>query len=64
MIIWFKDGEIDLEELVDDFLTFFAAGQETTSNALSFTVLELGLNPHCFKKWLKHKSHRLLLIIG
>ena len=50
MIICLKDGGIDLEELVDDFLTFFAADQETTSNALSFTVLELGLSPHCFKK--------------
>lgn len=42
---------MDLEELVDDFLTFFGAGQETTANALSFTIMELGLNPHCLEKF-------------
>lgn len=41
---------MDLEELVDDFLTFFGAGQETTSNALAFTLMELGLNPQCFQR--------------
>lgn len=42
---------MDLEELVDDFLTLFAAGQETTANSLAFTVMELGLNPHCFQRY-------------
>lgn len=41
---------MDLEELVDDFVTFFGAGQETTANALAFAVMELGLNPHCLEK--------------
>lgn len=41
---------MDLEELVDDFLTFFGAGQETIANGLAFTIMELGLNPHCFKR--------------
>lgn len=41
---------MDLEELVDDFLTFFVTGQETTANTLAFAVMELDLNPHCFQK--------------
>ena len=30
--------------MVDDFITFFVAGQETTANALSFCFLEMGRN--------------------
>jgi cholesterol 24(S)-hydroxylase len=41
---------MDLEEIVDDFLTFFAAGQETTANSLAFTILELGRNKHVLEK--------------
>lgn len=41
---------MDLEELVDDFLTIFGAGQETTANSLAFTILELGRNPHCLER--------------
>lgn len=33
-----KDG-VDIEELVDDFVTFYIAGQETTSNLLSFALI-------------------------
>ncbi|XP_038072893.1 cholesterol 24-hydroxylase-like isoform X2 [Patiria miniata] len=39
------DGQFDMEGLVDEFLTFFIAGQETTANLLSFTLLELGHHP-------------------
>nr|QEV83801.1 cytochrome P450 [Brachionus rotundiformis] len=39
-----KTSSIDIEDLVDDFLTFFVAGQETTSNMLAFAILELGQN--------------------
>lgn len=31
--------------MVDDFLTFFVAGQETTANTLSFCLMEIGRNP-------------------
>lgn len=48
---YFKEGEIDLEELVDDFVTFFGAGQETTANTLAFAVMELGLNPDIFERF-------------
>jgi cholesterol 24(S)-hydroxylase len=39
-----------LEVLVDEFITFFVAGQETTSNALAFCILELGQNPEVLAK--------------
>nr|ARQ84122.1 cytochrome P450 [Brachionus plicatilis] len=32
----------DLDDLIDQFLTFFIAGQETTANSLAFAILELG----------------------
>jgi cholesterol 24(S)-hydroxylase len=31
--------------MIDDFITFFIAGQETTANALAFCFLELGKRP-------------------
>ncbi|XP_068683849.1 cholesterol 24-hydroxylase-like [Montipora foliosa] len=37
---------LTLENLVDEFLTFFIAGQETTSNQLSFTLYEILKHPH------------------
>ena len=42
--------ELDIEGMVDDFVTFFVAGQETTANALSFCFLEMGKNPEIVKK--------------
>ncbi|RMZ96970.1 cholesterol 24-hydroxylase-like [Brachionus plicatilis] len=41
--------DLDFELLIDDFVTFFIAGQETTANALSFCVLELGQNERVLK---------------
>ena len=41
---------MDLEAMVDDFITFFVAGQETTANALAFSFLELGKHPEIVKK--------------
>lgn len=41
---------MEMETLIDEFLTLFAAGQETTANALAFCVVELGRNPECLKK--------------
>ena len=35
---------LDLELMVDDFLTFFFAGEETTASALSFAFMELSIN--------------------
>ncbi|XP_071794366.1 cholesterol 24-hydroxylase-like [Asterias amurensis] len=39
-----KDKDL-MENVIDEFLTFFVAGQETTANLLSFTLLELGHHP-------------------
>ncbi|XP_022088639.1 cholesterol 24-hydroxylase-like [Acanthaster planci] len=36
---------IDQEGLIDEFVTLFIAGQETTANLLSFTLVELGHHP-------------------
>ena len=42
---------MDLETMIDDFATFFVAGQETTANTLAFAFFELGKNPEIFKKY-------------
>jgi hypothetical protein len=42
---------LDLETLVDDFMTFFVAGQETTANTLAFCFQELGRHPDIFLKY-------------
>jgi cholesterol 24(S)-hydroxylase len=39
-----------MEVMLDDFLLFFIAGQETTANTLAFCLLELGRNPDVMKK--------------
>ena len=36
--------------MVDDFATFFIAGQETTANTLAFVFLEMGKNKEIFYK--------------
>ncbi|XP_064406489.1 cholesterol 24-hydroxylase-like [Halichondria panicea] len=36
---------VDIEELVDDFVTYYIAGQETTSNLLSFAVAMVHTHP-------------------
>nr|UOU03247.1 cytochrome P450 3049F1 [Brachionus rubens] len=44
------DDKFDVENMIDDFVTFFVAGQETTANTLAFVMLELGRNPHVLEK--------------
>ncbi|XP_076874259.1 cholesterol 24-hydroxylase-like [Brachyhypopomus gauderio] len=44
------DGEEDHELMLDNFVTFFIAGQETTANQLSFAIMELGRHPEILKK--------------
>jgi cytochrome P450 len=39
------DPSLTDEDLLDDFTTFFFAGQETTANALSFMFSEVGRKP-------------------
>ena len=45
-----EDGELDIELMIDDFATFFVAGQETTANTLAFSFLELGKHPEIVQK--------------
>jgi len=40
-----QNPDLAMEDLLDDFVTFFIAGHETTSTLLSFCVLELGDHP-------------------
>ena len=34
-------GQSDLEDMIDEFITFFMAGQETTANTLAFCLIEI-----------------------
>ncbi|XP_018416585.1 PREDICTED: cholesterol 24-hydroxylase-like [Nanorana parkeri] len=40
----------DMEILLDNFVTFFIAGQETTANQLSFAVMELARHPEILER--------------
>uniref|UniRef100_A0A7N8YCB3 Cholesterol 24-hydroxylase-like n=1 Tax=Mastacembelus armatus TaxID=205130 RepID=A0A7N8YCB3_9TELE len=40
----------DEEFMLDNFVTFFIAGQETTANLLAFCTMELGRHPHVLEK--------------
>ncbi|KAM4013998.1 cholesterol 24-hydroxylase-like isoform 1-T3 [Anomaloglossus baeobatrachus] len=44
------EDECDIEVLIDNFVTFFIAGQETTANQLAFAVQELARNPEILQK--------------
>ncbi|KAL5473738.1 hypothetical protein EMCRGX_G028273 [Ephydatia muelleri] len=39
------DKSVDMETLVDDFVTFYIAGQETTANTLSFAIILIQQHP-------------------
>ncbi|WP_411026905.1 cytochrome P450, partial [Salmonella sp. s55044] len=48
-----QDGIIkaeDMDQMIDEFTTFFVAGQETTGQLLSFTCEFVGRNPDVYKK--------------
>lgn len=40
-----EEGDYDDELMLDNFITFFIAGQETTANQLAFTIMELARVP-------------------
>lgn len=44
------DEEFEIEDMVDDFVTFFIAGQETTATTLTFLFMELVKNPDILSK--------------
>ncbi|XP_022091043.1 cholesterol 24-hydroxylase-like [Acanthaster planci] len=39
------DADFKMEEMLDEFVTFFIAGQETTANLMAFMLHELGHHP-------------------
>ena len=47
-----KDGSLSLDDIIDEFLTIFLAGHETTSNMLSFALYEIIRNPYVEEKLL------------
>ena len=50
--ILIKYGSLSMDDIIDEFLTIFIAGQETTGNSLSFTLYEIIRNPHVEAKLL------------
>jgi len=54
-----KDEEFEIEAMVDDFVTFFIAGQETTATTLTFLFMELAKNPDVFTK-LREEVDRVI----
>lgn len=59
-----ENEEFDLEDMIDDFITFFIAGQETTANTLAFCIIELSKNPNIVTKYLTYfKIFRQIIII-
>nr|AHL88993.1 cytochrome p450 3049B1 [Brachionus koreanus] len=46
-----NDNEkFEIEDLIDDFVSFFIAGQETTANLIAATILEVGKKPEILLK--------------
>ena len=46
MLVYLEtDENIQIEELIDDFVTFYVAGQDTTGNLLSFCIVLLQQHP-------------------
>ena len=43
-----------MEELIDDFVTFYVAGQETTGNLLAFSIVLLQQHPDVLHRWVTH----------
>ena len=54
-----KDGSLSLDDIIDEFLTIFIAGQETTANSLSFALYEIIRNPHVEEKLLNEVNEVL-----
>ncbi|XP_036406286.1 cholesterol 24-hydroxylase-like [Megalops cyprinoides] len=48
-----EEKDDDHEQMLDNFVTFFIAGQETTANQIAFTLMELGRHPEILAKLRK-----------
>ncbi|XP_071499362.1 cholesterol 24-hydroxylase-like [Diadema antillarum] len=51
--------EFGIQEMIDEFFTFFVAGQETTSNLLSFTIQQLCRYPDVYEKVKQELNEKL-----
>ncbi|XP_028405453.1 cholesterol 24-hydroxylase-like [Dendronephthya gigantea] len=47
-----NDGSLSMDDIIDEFITIFIAGQDTTANALSFALYGIITNPHVEDKLL------------
>ncbi|GCB82003.1 hypothetical protein scyTo_0021503 [Scyliorhinus torazame] len=45
-----QEGEYDNGLMLDNFITFFIAGQETTANLIAFAIMELTRQPEITAK--------------
>ena len=52
---------VDIEELVDDFVTFYVAGQETTANLLSFALILTLQHPEVLERYEHWKNNPRML---
>jgi cholesterol 24(S)-hydroxylase len=50
-----ENHEFDVETMIDDFVTFFVAGEETTSSMLASLFLELGRNELVLEKYTQKR---------
>ncbi|XP_028398126.1 cholesterol 24-hydroxylase-like [Dendronephthya gigantea] len=57
--ILIKHDSWSLVDKIDEFITIFIAGQETTANALSFALYEIILNP-CIEKKILNEVNEVL----
>ena len=54
-----KDGSVSVDEIIDEFVTIFIAGQDTTSNTLSFALHGIISNPEVEVKLLNEVNEVL-----
>ncbi|XP_071482685.1 cytochrome P450 3A28-like [Diadema antillarum] len=54
-----SNQEFGIEEMIDEFLSFFIAGQETTGNTLAFILQQLCRYPHVYEKVKQELDEKL-----
>ena len=51
VFLWSVTKEsVDIEDLVDDFITFYMAGQDSTQSLLTFALVLTLLHPHVLER--------------
>jgi len=51
-----NEGFLTTEEIIDEFLTFYIAGTDTTSHLLTFAIYNLTQDPKAYEKTLQESS--------